>query len=662
MPPTRTNAGRLALTAALFAISIAGVWFAVAGAGKVGAHAVQLSSVPAPNAQLAESPAAISIEFSEPLEPAVTTVQLWDATPAELPLGALSYPASESLVVEVPQVLETGIYTVIWRNLSTIDGHTWAGSFAFIVLGPNGEIPEGSVPAELQNLAQPPANSPRTLDTAARWLVLLGSAVMFGGTAYVLLVALPAARRLSGDSSQALRGISINVIVVSTAIAVFLVLQGSLIQLLTQADRLGGLGNVDELLTDTRFGKYLIARQVLLFITLLSAGLVWRARDAWLKPALAVLLVAAFSVQFTQSMVSHAAGADGAFWKVGADVLHYTAAALWIGGLIHIGLAMPRWRDELKDAPRTLFAAESFRRYSVLAAFSVVVLMVSGVLGAFAQFASFGQLFDTSYGWSLVAKMGVMLPLLAVAGLNAFILQPRTVDAGLRIAGGAAGDGGSAALSAQRLQGMLVNTVRAEAVLGIVVLVAAGVLSQLEPARAEAEVEAASTGASVGVDPSIEERGYFLEANQVGGLVVSLKIEPARVGVNNFEVGLGSEFGAVGEVLLVRLDIEHADPEIGGSRLELPLSGSAKYAMDASNLSLPGEYEISAVVRRRGEDDVIADYTVAIGTAAEIAESSIWDWPFEGRRSTGAVIALIVGAVGLAATAGWQLRNVRPLS
>ena len=45
--------------------------------------------------------------------------------------------------------------------------------------------------------------------------------------------------------------------------------------------------------------------------------------------------------------VSHAAGADGAFWKISTDVLHLVAASIWVGGLIHIGLAMPRWLDEL---------------------------------------------------------------------------------------------------------------------------------------------------------------------------------------------------------------------------------------------------------------------------------------------------------------------------
>ncbi len=642
-------------------LSVAG-WAVFSGTPTSSAHAVQLASNPAPNEQLLEWPRTISISFSEPLEPSVTSVQIWDTSPAELPVSAPTYQSEDSLSVEVIDELPPGIYTVIWRNLSTVDGHTWAGSFSFTVLNPDGSAPGGSVPTSLLDLAQAPSNTPDLLDTTARWLVLLGSAVMLGGVAYVLLVLLPASRVLSSESREALRKLSIGILTASTLIAVFLVLQGSLIQLLTQADDLGNLNKIDELLTDTRFGKFLIARQALLLATLVAAFLAWRAKGSALIPALSALAVSAFGVLFTQSMVSHAAGADGAFWKISTDVLHLFAASLWIGGLIHVGLAMPRWLEELPGPARTLFTAASFRHFSVLAALSAVILMVSGVISAFAQFTSFGQLFDTNYGLSLIGKMGIMLPLLAVAGFSAFRLQPRIVEAGLQMRGAAIDNDGATTTPIADLQRLLTNMVRLEAVLGVLVLVAVGVLIQLEPARAEAEADAAAGRADItSADPLTAERGYFLRASQAGGLVISLKVDPAQVGSNNFEVGLGSEFGGVGDVLLVRLDFEHPDPEIGGSRLELPLAGSSKFALEATNLSLPGEWNITATVRRRDNDDIFASFDVPVGVVAE-SDSTIWDWPFDGMRSTGVIIALAVGAVGLVLTLVWQRRNIGRLT
>jgi len=640
-------------------LGVAG-WAAFAGTPSSFAHAVQLASSPAPKEQLLEWPRTISLSFSEPLEPSVTSVQIWDTSPAELPVSAPTYQSEDSLTVDVIDELPPGIYTVIWRNLSTVDGHTWAGSFTFTVLNPEGTVPGGSVPTELLDLAQAPSNTPDLLDTTARWIVLLGSAVMLGGVAYVLLVLLPSLRVLSGESQNALRKLSVGILVASTAIAAFFVLQGSLIQLLMQADDLGGLDKVDNLLTETRFGKFLIARQALLLATLVAAFLAWHTKGSALIPALLVLLVSAFGVIFTQSMVSHAAAPHGEFWKITTDLLHLAAASLWIGGLIHVGLAMPRWLEELSGPARTIFTAASFRHFSVLAAFSVVILMVSGVISAFAQFTSFSQLFDTNYGLSLIGKMGIMLPLLAVAGLGAFRLQPRIVEAGIQLRGAAIDDGSESAVA--NLQRLVTNMVRLEAVFAILVLVAVAVLAQLQPARAVGEARAASGETDIAsADPLAEERGYVLRASQIGGLVVSLKIEPGLVGLNNFEVGVGSEFGAVGEVLLVRLDFEHPDPEIGGSRLELPLLGSQKYATDGPNLSQPGEWIVSATVERPGEDDITANFDVPVGVETD-GDSTIWDWPFDGMASTGALIALGVGAAGLVLTLVWQRRNMGHLT
>ena len=642
------------------------------GTGHGEAHAVQVASVPAANAQLARSPERIAITFSEPVEPSVTSVLLWDGTPKQIPLANVTFADSKNVDAVVSEALPMGVYTVVWRNLSTVDGHTWSGSFPFTVLGPNGEVPSGGAAVDLTGLIDPPSDLPSTLDSVARWVVLLGSAVMLGGAAYVLFVAYPAARVLDSEASQSLRSISRAVLLVTGAIAAFLVLEGTLLQLALQADRLGGLDRIDEILFDTRPGRYLIARQALLLAGLAGIVALWRSESR--APAFALLLAGSVGVLLTQSLVSHAGASVGSVWTTTADFLHLLAAALWVGGLVHVGLAMPRWLDELKGGPPALFAAESFRRFSMVAVVSVVILIASGVLSALAQFTARDQLWTTNYGWSLIAKMAAMLPLLAVGGLNAFVLRPRVVaaardinSAGERSAGAAAG-----------LQRLLANTVRAEAVLGIVVLVAVAVLTQLEPPRAAVEAEKLASLAPPPADssdpaPSDDDRGYYLKANQAGGLVISLKVDPATVGENDFEVGLGSEFGGIGEVLETLLEFENTTQEVGPSRLVLPLAGSAKYVASASNLSLPGEWDVTVSVRRRGQDDVSSTFTLPLAATGagepgeepppaaagpSAASESIWEWPFKGGRSIGAIAVL----AGVAALAGfWALlRFLRP--
>ena len=80
----------LFLAIAVALVSVAG-WTALSGTPNLSAHAVQLASDPAPNEQLLEWPRTISIRFSEPLEPSVTSVQVWHTSPAELPVSG---PAS----------------------------------------------------------------------------------------------------------------------------------------------------------------------------------------------------------------------------------------------------------------------------------------------------------------------------------------------------------------------------------------------------------------------------------------------------------------------------------------------------------------------------------------------------------------------------------------
>jgi len=134
---------RFAVGTALLLVALVGAL--ALNASRAEAHGVQVSSSPAPNAQLGDSPGSITVNFSEPIEPSVSTIQLWDQSAKKIALPSPEFPGGDgkTMTVEVPDTLKPGIYTVIWRNLSTVDGHTWAGSFPFTVLGPGGQVPQG---------------------------------------------------------------------------------------------------------------------------------------------------------------------------------------------------------------------------------------------------------------------------------------------------------------------------------------------------------------------------------------------------------------------------------------------------------------------------------------------------------------------------------------
>ncbi|MFL9961470.1 copper homeostasis periplasmic binding protein CopC [Paraburkholderia sediminicola] len=96
------------------------------------AHAHLASSQPAANAEVA-APAAVTIHFTEPLEPVFSRIALADAS------GKAAAPAAAEVDKQDPKLmrlalpqLSAGRYAVHWIAVAT-DGHRTQGDFAFNV-------------------------------------------------------------------------------------------------------------------------------------------------------------------------------------------------------------------------------------------------------------------------------------------------------------------------------------------------------------------------------------------------------------------------------------------------------------------------------------------------------------------------------------------------
>src|SRR3989304_10357377 len=81
----------------------------VLGSSAAGAHGVQVASDPLPNAQLQETPELISVTFNEPIEPSVSTIQLWDQNARQVQLGAPEFSEDrKTMTVTAPAALSPG--------------------------------------------------------------------------------------------------------------------------------------------------------------------------------------------------------------------------------------------------------------------------------------------------------------------------------------------------------------------------------------------------------------------------------------------------------------------------------------------------------------------------------------------------------------------------
>ena len=112
-------------------------WLAACGvllavASNAFAHATPTSRDPGPDAEVA-APAAVTIHFSEPLEPAFSKLALVDANNKPVAPAASQVDPQDTKTMHLAlQPLAPGRYTVQWTAVAE-DGHRTKGSYAFSV-------------------------------------------------------------------------------------------------------------------------------------------------------------------------------------------------------------------------------------------------------------------------------------------------------------------------------------------------------------------------------------------------------------------------------------------------------------------------------------------------------------------------------------------------
>jgi methionine-rich copper-binding protein CopC len=106
---------------------------ALAGAQDVRAHAMLLRASPAVGGNLEIAPAAVTLKFSERIEPVFSRVRVLDQFGKRVDKGDKHGNPSDltELVVSL-NALQPGTYKVVWRVVS-VDTHVTSGSFPFHV-------------------------------------------------------------------------------------------------------------------------------------------------------------------------------------------------------------------------------------------------------------------------------------------------------------------------------------------------------------------------------------------------------------------------------------------------------------------------------------------------------------------------------------------------
>jgi copper resistance protein C len=107
---------------------------ALAGSARLEAHAFLKDAEPRVGSTAQTSPNEVRIQFTESIEPAFSTIQVFNASGSEVDKrDAHRDPSNHALLrVSLPR-LAPGIYKVVWRVVS-VDTHVTNGSFTFRIV------------------------------------------------------------------------------------------------------------------------------------------------------------------------------------------------------------------------------------------------------------------------------------------------------------------------------------------------------------------------------------------------------------------------------------------------------------------------------------------------------------------------------------------------
>lgn len=529
-----------------------GFLLALMTASPVLAHANLVRSDPPASTVLATAPEAITLWFTEPLEPDFSSIILLDAdgSRVEMPpsVVAADDPKQMSLVLGA---LPDGLYTVSWRVISAADGHSTRGSFAFAIGAANAAF--GSAAPDTETI--PPLSAP------VRWLNLLSLSLAVGSVAFAVSV-WRAPLGLQSRCERRMRSLMrIGWALVGIGGGTLLFYQ---VMQATDAALPQALGSLSAILTETRFGWLWLARMV---VWVVMGAALWRWRYG-------IALAAGGTLLLLHSFYSHASATYDLIPAVASDWLHLAATAFWVGGLaqfLNVLLALRGSGESL---------APLVARFSNYARVCVGALVVTGVYAAWLEVGTIDALLNTLYGRALVVKLILFVPLLAIAAVN-LLLTGR----GLR--------GGKGEIWGKRLRGL----VAAEITLTLGIFAAVAVMASADPARSSLARR---------LPPPDHSYADFLVLDD---LHVHLEVSPGWLGQNEFTVLLLNLDGSpVDDASLIRLRFDNQTRSVGRSELRPAFTGDGEYTISGANLSTPGEWRARVTVQRPGKFDALADF------------------------------------------------------
>jgi copper transport protein len=339
-------------------------------AGPVSAHAELVLAKPPPGSGLPQAPAAVVIKFTEPLNLALSRIEVIDTTGTDIGSGPTEPVEGDPAAMQRRLgLLPAGPYTVRWTTVSTLDGHALHGSYRFGV---------GTSTSGDEEIRESPLDSEGPLGLIGRFVALLGLGLWVG-------VAI-----LRPRLSQA--GVAASTIEAIGRVAPALALAGTgLVAVSSAIVASGSIGALP--------GVFASGSGQLRLVVLAAAGL---GAIVGLRSRHIALVLAGVAI-VAEATSGHAATSPSPPLATTVVAVHLAAVGVWLSAILAALLSRERLRDVLAAVSPVAIAA-------------AVALGLSGLAAAAFVLSDPGQLVSTDYGRFLIGK-SLAFGAMAILGL-----------------------------------------------------------------------------------------------------------------------------------------------------------------------------------------------------------------------------------------------------
>ncbi len=563
------------------------------------AHAYLQKSDPAAGATLALSPDHLHFYFSEDVDIKFSQLTLMDAHSKKLADLTFRLSAEDPLKMDInlPKVGE-GTYTVAWRVMSAVDGHTTKGTFPFRIGKASAscfDTPPLPKETETETVQTPWAR------VVFHWLGFLAIIGLAGAFFFQALVIRPALRKANFPAEH-WASVTVNkqermlwcfwgLFIVTSVLDLFAQAMSTSELSLTQVLQSDVMGK----LLQTRYGLIWLARIALALIIALPLAMKLNQRrwGLWVLVGLSALTLLSISLS------SHGAALkENTALAIYVDWLHLLASAVWIGGLLQlVSVVLPALRL-IPDHTRYKLVAQIVPRFSNLALSCVILLVATGLYSAFRQVASFEALFTTTYGRAIMIKHVLLIFTTGVALVHFLDSVPRLA----RIADWISQ---ANAEQAQKLIRRFRGMISTEVTMVIGVLFFAGILT-LVPTAAKPASDSSLAIAS----------GPIALTELAQNLEITLKICSDFVGENEFDLMLIDKqtHAPISDLQKILIGFNYtSNPELGGLNAVAGAKGDGHYRAKGAFMNLAGVWDIVVSVFRADRPaPTVARFTLTI--------------------------------------------------